>query len=155
MKRILMLLMAVVLVLSVAVALVACDNTVEPGEEETTTSEQEITTKEEVTTPEEEITTEQDTGSDEPSDLENAAEYVRQLYKDTTVTAADYALVSSVKVGSTTYAVTWTVNTDKITVTVGEDGTVSVRNRDTAETEVMSLDAFIERTLADIKERKS
>ena len=136
MKRILMLLMAVVLVLSVAVALVACDNTVEPGEEETTTSEQEITTKEEVTTPEEEITTEQDTGSDEPSDLENAAEYVRQLYKDTTVTAADYALVSSVKVGSTTYAVTWTVNTDKITVTVGEDGTVSVDVPDEAFEEI-------------------
>ena len=36
-----------------------------------------------------------------------------------------------------------------------EEGTVSVRNRDTTETEVMSLDAFIERTLADIKERKS
>ena len=136
MKRILMLLMAVVLVLSVAVALVACDNTVEPGEEETSTSEQEITTKEEVTTPEEEITTEENTGSDEPSDLENAAEYVRQLYKDTTVTAADYTLVSSVKVGATTFGITWTVNSDQITLTVGEDGTVSVDVPDEAYEEI-------------------
>ncbi len=36
-----------------------------------------------------------------------------------------------------------------------EEGTVSVRNRDTAETEVMSLEAFIERTCAEIAERKS
>ena len=36
-----------------------------------------------------------------------------------------------------------------------EEGTVSVRNRDTAETETMTLDEFISRTTAEIAERKS
>ena len=36
-----------------------------------------------------------------------------------------------------------------------EDGTVSVRNRDTAETEVLSLDAFIANIKAEIAERRS
>jgi len=134
MKRILMLLMAVVLVLSMA-SLVACNPETPEGGEETTTEAP--STQEETTTPEQEVTTQEpDPGVDEPTDLENAAEYVRQLYKDTTVTAADYALVSSVKIGATTYEITWTVNTDKITVTVGEDGTVSVDVPDEAYEEI-------------------
>ena len=134
MKRILMLLMAVVLVLSMA-SLVACNPETPEGGEETTTEAP--STQEETTTPEQEVTTQEpDPGVDEPTDLENAAEYVRQLYKDTTVTAADYPLVSSVKIGATTYEITWTVNTDKITVTVGEDGTVSVDVPDEAYEEI-------------------
>ena len=117
MKRVLMLLLAAALVFSLAL-LVACENDPQGGEE--TSAEQ---TTEATTTPEE---TTEDPGVAEPTDLENAAEYVRQLYKDTTVTAADYTLVSKVKVGGVDYAITWTINTDKITLTVGEDGTVSV-----------------------------
>ncbi len=131
MKRILMLLMALALVLSLA-SLVACENDEQQGEETTTEAP---STQEETTTPEEE-TTQAPEVNDEPTDLENAAEYVRQLYKDTTVTAADYTLVSSVKIGSTTYAITWTVNSDQITLTVGEDGTVSVDVPDEAYEEI-------------------
>ena len=121
MKRILMLLLAAVLVCSLAL-LVACDNG-EPQGGEDTSAEQ--TTE----APSTEATTEESTedpGAQEPTDLENAAEYVRQLYKDTTVTAADYTLIPNVKIGGVDYKITWAVNTDKITLTVGEDGTVSV-----------------------------
>ena len=123
MKKILMLLLAAALVFSLAL-FVACDEEEQQGGEETSAEQStEAPTTEEITT--EEVTTE-DPGQAEPTDLENAAEYIRQLYKDTTVTAADYTLVSKVKVGGVDYAITWTVNTDKVTLTVGEDGTVSV-----------------------------
>ncbi|MBO5758304.1 MAG: hypothetical protein J6S28_11475, partial [Clostridia bacterium] len=131
MKRILMLLLAAVLVCSMAL-LVACDKENEGGED---TSAQQTTEA-----PETDATTEEETteapGAQEPTDLENAAEYVRQLYKDTTVTAADYTLVSKVKVGGVDYAITWTVNTDKVTLSVGEDGTVSVDVPDEAFEEI-------------------
>ena len=120
MKKILMLLLAAALVCSLAL-FVACDNGEQQGTDDTTAAEETTETPESS----EEVTTEEP-GAQEPTDLENAAEYVRQLYKDTTVTAADYTLVSSVKVGGVSYAVTWAVNTDKITLTVAEDGTVKV-----------------------------
>ncbi len=122
MKRILMLLLAAVLVCSLAL-LVACNEDPQQGGEDTSAEQTTDAPDTDATT--EEITTE-DPGVQEPTDLENAAEYVRQLYKDTTVTAADYTLVSGVKIGGVDYSVTWTVDTDKITLTVGEDGTVSV-----------------------------
>ena len=122
MKRILMLLLAVALVVSLAL-FVACDEQTEQGGEDTSAEQTTEAPETDATT--EEVTTE-DPGVAEPTDLENAAEYVRQLYKDTTVTAADYTLISNVKVGGVNYAVTWAVNTDKVTLTVGEDGTVSV-----------------------------
>ena len=118
-----MLLLAAALICCLAL-FVACDNE-QQGGEETTAESTEAPTTDAVTEETTEETTEAP-GAAEPTDLENAAEYVRQLYKDTTVTAADYTLVSSVKVGGVSYAVAWAVNTDKITVTVGEDGTVSV-----------------------------
>ena len=122
MKRILMLLLAAALVVSLAL-FVACDEQTEQGGEDTSAEQTTEAPETDATT--EEVTTE-DPGVAEPTDLENAAEYVRQLYKDTTVTAADYTLISNVKVGGVNYAVTWAVNTDKVTLTVGEDGTVSV-----------------------------
>ncbi len=131
MKRILMLLLAAVLVCSLAL-LVACDKDTEGGED---TSAQQTTEAPETDATTEEVTTEAP-GAQEPTDLENAAEYVRQLYKDTTVTAADYTLVSKVKVGGVDYAITWTVNTDKVTLSVGEDGTVSVDVPDEAFEEI-------------------
>ena len=126
MKKILMLLMAAVLVLSMAFVLVACDPGEQQGGEETTDGASDVTTDATTETPTTDEVTTDDPGAQEPTDLENAAEYVRQLYKDTTVTAADYTLISNVKVGGIDYKITWTVNTDKITLTVGEDGTVTV-----------------------------
>ena len=117
-----MLLLAAALVVSLAL-FVACDEQTEQGGEDTSAEQTTEAPETDATT--EEVTTE-DPGVAEPTDLENAAEYVRQLYKDTTVTAADYTLISNVKVGGVNYAVTWAVNTDKVTLTVGEDGTVSV-----------------------------
>ena len=117
-----MLLLAAALVVSLALFVACEEQPVQSGED--TTAEQ-TTEAPETDATTEEVTTE-DPGVAEPTDLENAAEYVRQLYKDTTVTAADYTLISNVKVGGVNYAVTWAVNTDKVTLTVGEDGTVSV-----------------------------
>ena len=111
MKRILMLMLAALLVCSLAL-FVACNDEGQQGTEDTSAAEQ---TTEEVTEPAQE------------SDLENAAEYVRQLYKDTTVTASDYPLVTNVKIGGVNYSITWTVNTDKITIgAVDEKGNVTV-----------------------------
>ncbi|MBO5843173.1 MAG: hypothetical protein J6R46_09260, partial [Clostridia bacterium] len=103
MKRILMLLLAAALVVSLAL-FVACDEQTEQGGEDTSAEQTTEAPETDATT--EEVTTE-DPGVAEPTDLENAAEYVRQLYKDTTVTAADYTLISNVKVGGVNYAVTW------------------------------------------------
>ena len=136
MKKILMLLMAAVLVLSMAFVLVACDPGEQQGGEETTDGASDITTDATTETPTTDEVTTDDPGAQEPTDLENAAEYVRQLYKDTTVTAADYTLISNVKVGGIDYKITWTVNTDKITLTVGEDGTVTVDVPDEAAEEI-------------------
>ena len=122
MKRILMLLLAAALMISLAL-LVACNEDPQGGEE---TSAEQTTEAPETDATTEEATTE-DPGVQEPTDLENAAEYVRQLYKDTTVTAADYTLVSNVKVGGVDYSITWTVNTDKITISdVDDKGNVTV-----------------------------
>ena len=136
MKKILMLLMAAVLVLSMAFVLVACDPGEQQGGEETTDGASDVTTDATTENPTTDEVTTDDPGAQEPTDLENAAEYVRQLYKDTTVTAADYTLISNVKVGGIDYKITWTVNTDKITLTVGEDGTVTVDVPDEAAEEI-------------------
>ena len=120
MKRFLTLLLAAVLVFSLA-SLVACDNGQQGGEQ---TTEEQTTPAPETQTPED---TTEEPGEDEPSDLENAAEYVRQLYKDTTVTASDYTLVTTVKIGGVSYSVAWSVNTDKIPVgEVDDQGNVPI-----------------------------
>ena len=74
MKRIVLLLLATLLAFSLML-LAACDN--KQVEDETTDAPAtgEPTTEEITTAPD----TEADTEPDEPSDLENAAEYVRQL----------------------------------------------------------------------------
>lgn len=64
--------------------------------------------------------------------LDAAKAYVRGLYKNNaTVTATDYTLVGSVRIGTDVYTVEWSakvdgVVTDKITFTKGEDGMVTV-----------------------------
>lgn len=60
--------------------------------------------------------------------VEAAAEYVEGLYKEELgTTAADFNVVPQVRVANATYTVTWTVDTDKVTVEVSEDGkTVTV-----------------------------
>ena len=130
MKRFLTLLLAAVLVFSLA-SLVACDNGQQGGEQ---TTEEQTTPAPETQTPED---TTEEPGEDEPSDLENAAEYVRQLYKDTTVTASDYTLVTTVKIGGVSYSVAWSVNTDKITVgEVDNKGNVTIDVPDEAYEEI-------------------
>ena len=112
MKKILTLLLAVVLVFSFTL-LVACNNRTEnPSESPSETPTTETPTG--------------DGGNTEESGLEAAAEYVRQLYKDTTETGVDYTVVSSVKVGGVTYSIAWTVSVDSITLTDNGDGTVLV-----------------------------
>ena len=56
-------------------------------------------------------------------DVAAAAEYVEGLYKEELgTTAADFNVVPQVRVANVTYTVTWTVDTDKVTVEVSEDG---------------------------------
>ena len=150
MKKILMLLLALVLVFSLS-ALVACNNegqgdtetesqseTEKQTDAETTTEEQTTAPSEETTeaesttdaetTTEAESTTETDEeettgeGEEEPSDLESAAEYVRLMYKDTVTTGADYTLITSVSIGGVNFPITWSVNNDQIVITLNEDG---------------------------------
>ncbi|MBQ8408094.1 MAG: hypothetical protein IJY39_04450 [Clostridia bacterium] len=97
MKRILALLLAVVLCLSL---FVACDN---GGNEENTT---EANNNEAV-----------------EYSVEDATAYLKNMYKNylvETETAADYYLISQVMRSGAVYTVDWTVNTDKITVTKDE-----------------------------------
>lgn len=123
MKKILILLLAVILVLSFT-ALVACKNnnekpTIPPTETPTT-----------------ETPTGNGDGNTTESDIEAAAEYVRQLYKDVTNTSMDYTLVSKVKVGGVTYSIAWTVSVDTITVTDNGDGTVTVDVPDKSDVDI-------------------
>lgn len=62
-------------------------------------------------------------------DAQGAADYLEGMYKEEIAgnKAADFTVVPQVKVGTVTYPVTWTVDTDKVTVEVSEDGkTVTV-----------------------------
>ena len=59
-------------------------------------------------------------------DLDSATAYVEALYKeDLATTAVDFTVVPQVMVGGVTYQVSWSVDTDKVTVTVA-DGKVTV-----------------------------
>ena len=56
-------------------------------------------------------------------DVQAAAEVIKGMYKeDLGLTPKDFTVVPQVKVGTVTYPVTWTVDTDKVTVEVSEDG---------------------------------
>ena len=60
-------------------------------------------------------------------DVEGAANYVDALYReDLSTTAVDYELAAQVIVGGVTYQVSWTVDTDKVTVGTPADGKVVV-----------------------------
>ena len=61
-------------------------------------------------------------------DVDAAAEYVEDLYKEELgTTAADFNVVPQVRVANLTYTITWTVDSDKVIVEVSEDGkTVNV-----------------------------
>ena len=63
-------------------------------------------------------------GNEKNEDLQAAVDYIYAMYKDAgTSTAKDFERTAQVMVGSTKYAVEWTVNTDKVKVTV--DGAVA------------------------------
>lgn len=52
------------------------------------------------------------------SDLENAKNYIYTMYKDTNpVTPADYDVVGLVKIGDVEFPITWTTDSDTITIT--------------------------------------
>ncbi len=56
-------------------------------------------------------------------DVDSAAEFLKSLYKTyltANKTGADFEMVSQVMVAGTAYTVTWTTDTDKVTVTVNE-----------------------------------
>ena len=64
-------------------------------------------------------------GTDEDNavvyDLDSATAYVEALYKeDLATTAVDFTVVPQVMVGGVTYQVSWSVDTDKVTVTVAD-----------------------------------
>ena len=112
MKKFLSLLLVATLVFSFA-ALVACEKTPEGPGTETNAPEGTEGTEGTGTQPEE-------------TPLDSAVEYVRQLYKDTTTTPLDYDVATTVQVGGVAYSITWTVDTDKITITANEGGTATV-----------------------------
>ena len=61
----------------------------------------------------------------EASGLENAEKYVSALYKEMSVTGADYELVGQVTVDGVTYTVTWKVNvTEGVTLTKNDEKNV-------------------------------
>ena len=56
-------------------------------------------------------------------DLQAAADYIRQMYKDDPkATSSDYSLIGS----AFGYAITWTVDSEEIQVVVNEDGSVTI-----------------------------
>ena len=67
------------------------------------------------------------------SDLDAAIEYIYTMYKDTAVvTNTDYTVVSKVAIGTTTYDITWTADTDAVTIGAPENNTVTIDvNEDT------------------------
>jgi len=54
-------------------------------------------------------------------DLEAAAKYVFDLYKDTTITTASFDVVKSVLIGDVKFGVTWTADVESITITDSAD----------------------------------
>ena len=94
--------------------------------------------------------TQGETAAPEATPLENAKAFVKNMYngflKDNK-TGTDYTLVPQVMVANVAYKVTWTVNTDKVVVTVSEDGkTVTV---DVNEDAVEELAYVLTATIAD------
>ena len=69
--------------------------------------------------------------------LQAAADYIRQMYKDDPeATGADFNRVSSVDIGGVAYSVTWTVDSDLITVVDNGDGTVTINVPDESDVEI-------------------
>ncbi len=63
----------------------------------------------------------------ETTPLENALEYIHQLYKDMAlVTGADYDLLKVVSSGGESFTVTWTVSDSRITIVDKDDSLVTV-----------------------------
>ena len=60
-------------------------------------------------------------------DLEGAAAYVEGLYKeDLSITAVDFTVVSQVMIGGVKYDISWSVDSDKVTVGEPADGKVLI-----------------------------
>ena len=130
MKRILAMLLALVLCLSV---FVACEV---PGVTDETTDDG--TKAPETEAPENQ------------ANVESARAYLKNMYKKYLTeneTAADFTLVSQVMVNGVAYVITWTTNTDKVTVEENKDAKEVVINVDEKAEE--ALDYILTATITD------
>lgn len=81
------------------------------------------------------------------SDLDAAIEYIFTMYKDTAVvTNTDYTVVSKVAIGTTTYDITWTADTDAVTIGAAENNTVTI---DVNEETLVPVDYKLTATIKD------
>ena len=59
--------------------------------------------------------------------MTNARSYLRTMYKASPeVTAVDYDVVSAVNIGGTSYAITWTVDSDAVKIVANDKGMVTI-----------------------------
>ncbi|MBE6565961.1 MAG: hypothetical protein E7659_02520 [Ruminococcaceae bacterium] len=115
MKKILVVLLTLILCVS---TLASCDflkNFAEIRDGETTTTTEEGTTVPPVDNP-----------PVEEYNVQAAADYVYNLYKNKTVTATDFEVTSKVSILGTIHTVEWSVDTDKVTIEVKDENTYIV-----------------------------
>ena len=115
MKKILVVLLTLILCVS---TLASCDflkNFAEIRDGETTTTTDEGTTVPPV-----------DDNPVEEYNVQAAADYVYNLYKNKTVTATDFEVTSKVSILGTIHTVEWSVDTDKVTIEVKDENTYIV-----------------------------
>lgn len=58
--------------------------------------------------------------------VNEAADYIYNMYKDMEVTATDYELTAKTNIGGVSYDVTWSVNTNKVKITKKDENTYLV-----------------------------
>ena len=134
-------LLAVLLALVMCVSILASCNL--PGKNDETTPAETTpaeTTPAETTT---EAPAETTTGSETPDgpteptfDVEAAADYIYNLYKDKSITAADFDVTSKVAIEGIIHTVEWSVDTDKVTITQKNANTYTINVDETSIEEV-------------------
>ena len=58
--------------------------------------------------------------------VNEAADYIYNVYKDMSITSTDYELSAKTNIGGISYDITWSVNTDKVKITKKDDNTYLV-----------------------------
>ena len=74
----------------------------------------------------EETTTPEETPAAPTYDIDAAVTYVYNLYKNKSVTGADFEVTAVVAIKNAKYSVTWTVDTDKVSISKKDDNTYIV-----------------------------